>query len=386
MPEESLHPGDAVTLPLPAVDDLLAGLLATGRTVLGPVVRDGAVVLGEIRAAADLARNVADEQEKGRYRLRAEPGAAFAYTHGPDSVKRALHPPACDLVRARLADRSFGVDAPPPSGAGLALFGLRSCDLAALRVLDRVLLGGAWADPVYASRRDGAFLVAFTCTRSGGTCFCASTGTGPRPEGPFDVRLTELGGPGGPRLLAEAGSARGAALLSGVPHRPAPEADRAAAEQAADAAARGQKRRLNTDGLAARLGTAWEHPRFDDVARRCLGCGSCTLVCPTCFCTTVEDRSGLAGTEAVRTRRWDSCFSPDHSYIHGGSVRTSVRARYRQWLLHKLATWTEQFGLAGCVGCGRCITWCPAGIDLTEEAWALGRSTGAPEESPDGNA
>ncbi|MFI5181463.1 MAG: 4Fe-4S dicluster domain-containing protein [Thermoanaerobaculia bacterium] len=386
MPDESLRTGDAVTFSLPVVDDLIAVLLASGRTVLGPVVRDGAVVLGELGSGADLARYVVEEQEKGRYRLHPEAGAAFGYTHGPDSVKRALHPPACDLVRARRAERSFSAEGAPPPRAPLALFGLRGCDLAALRVLDRALLGGPSADPVYAARRDGAFVVALTCTRPGGTCFCASMGTGPRPEGIFDIRLTELRETGEPRLLAEAGSARGAALLAAVPHDPAPEADLAAAERIAGAAARAQKRKLETDGLEALLSRAWEHPQFDEVARRCLACGSCTLVCPTCFCTTVGDRTDLSGAEAVRTRRWDSCFSPDYSFLHGGSVRSSIRARYRQWLMHKLATWTEQFGLSGCVGCGRCITWCPAGIDLTEEAWALGRTTGTPEGSPHGNA
>jgi Fe-S oxidoreductase len=95
------------------------------------------------------------------------------------------------------------------------------------------------------------------------------------------------------------------------------------------------------------------------------------MVCPTCFCATVEDATDLTGSATERRRVWDSCFSQEFSYIHGGSVRTSAGARYRQWITHKLATWHEQFGVSGCVGCGRCITWCPVGIDITAEARAV---------------
>jgi len=85
----------------------------------------------------------------------------------------------------------------------------------------------------------------------------------------------------------------------------------------------------------------------------------------------VEDSSDLSGAQAERWRRWDSCFSLDHSQLHGGSVRSTTRARYRQWMTHKLANWIDQFGTSGCVGCGRCITWCPVGIDITEEVAAI---------------
>jgi ferredoxin len=115
----------------------------------------------------------------------------------------------------------------------------------------------------------------------------------------------------------------------------------------------------------------YAHPRWDDVAERCVTCGNCTMVCPTCFCFSVTDTSSLTGEDPERHRSWDSCFTMDHSYLHGGSVRVSGRSRYRQWMTHKLATWHDQFGTSGCVGCGRCITWCPAGIDITEEVAAI---------------
>ena len=139
-------------------------------------------------------------------------------------------------------------------------------------------------------------------------------------------------------------------------------------------------REMNTDGIHDLLLANLEHPRWEEVAGRCLTCGNCTMVCPTCFCTSVEDTSDLAGVSAERSRRWDSCFTMDFSYIHGGSVRASPKSRYRQWMTHKLATWWDQFGSSGCVGCGRCITWCPVGIDITEEVRAI-RAEPAPSEA-----
>jgi ferredoxin len=194
-------------------------------------------------------------------------------------------------------------------------------------------------------------------------------GTGPRARAGFDLALTELAGPH--RFLVEVATAEGERRLAALaPGAALPEDDRAAAEAHARAAAT-MGRRLDTGGIKELLYRNQEHPRWDEVAGRCLSCTNCTLVCPTCFCSTVEDGSDLSGEEAVRTRRWDSCFTLDHSYLHGGSVRASVRSRYRQWLTHKLASWIDQFGTSGCVGCGRCITWCPAAIDITEEVAAL---------------
>ena len=159
----------------------------------------------------------------------------------------------------------------------------------------------------------------------------------------------------------------------------AEERDLTRREQIIEGAAQRMGRELDTTGLRELLQDSLEHPRWDEVAERCLTCGNCTMVCPTCFCTTVEDVTDLSGEQAERWRSWDTCFSLDHSYVHGGSVRPTGRSRYRQWLTHKLGTWWDQFGTSGCVGCGRCIAWCPVGIDITEEAEAL-------RTPPDGGA
>jgi Fe-S-cluster-containing hydrogenase component 2 len=142
---------------------------------------------------------------------------------------------------------------------------------------------------------------------------------------------------------------------------------------------------MDTTGIRDLLYTNFDHPRWDNVAQRCLTCANCTMVCPTCFCTTVEDVSDVTGSHAERWRKWDSCFSQNFSYIHGGSVRSSAKSRYRQWMTHKLASWIDQFGSSGCVGCGRCITWCPVGIDITEEVRAIRESPASSKESSHGN-
>jgi len=130
-------------------------------------------------------------------------------------------------------------------------------------------------------------------------------------------------------------------------------------------------RRLDTSDLPELLLDNLDHPQWDEVAERCLSCTNCTMVCPTCFCSDVQDVSSLTGEENERVRVWDSCFNPDFSHVHGGNLRPNIRARYRQWLTHKLGAWHGQFGMSGCVGCGRCITWCPVGIDLTAEVAAI---------------
>jgi ferredoxin len=383
-PEEPMQQSPAKAA-LPSIierkdlDRLFEVLRARGYTVMGPVARDGAIVWDEVSAAGELPAGWTDEQEAGRYRLTPSDGAAlFDWTVGPASPKASLHPATITLLNARREGPALQLLECVPRPAQLAFFGLRACELAAIAVQDRVLLGGATTDPVYRARRDGALLIAVQCGRAGHTCFCASMGTGPQVHSGHDLVLTELLEGGRHVFVAEAGSERGAAILAEL-HTRAATADETGAAQASVArAAAGMGRTLETDGLPALLAKSQEHPHWDVVAERCLACGNCTSVCPTCFCVTTEDFTDLAAGGyprgawvSRRVRRWDSCFSVDFTYIHGGNVRSSIRARYRQWLTHKLGSWHEQFGSSGCVGCGRCITWCPAGIDITEEARAL---------------
>jgi len=351
---------------------LIAALARRGFRVLGPVVRDGAILYEELGSAAELPIGWTDRQDAGTYRLeRRDDDARFGYAVGPHSWKRFLFPSRVRLWRARRArDGGLAVEEEAADDPPQAFIGVRACELHAIEIQDRVFLGGAHTDADYAARRDGAFLVAVNCFEPAGTCFCASMGSGPRAEEGFDLALTELLD-GTHRFLVEVGTERGAEVLAELPAQPAAHADVEAAAAATASAVDKMGRSLESFDLRDLLARNMEHPRWDDVARRCLTCGNCTLVCPTCFCSAVEDTTDLSGEEAERWRVWDTCFSVDYSHIHGGSIRPSGRSRYRQWMTHKLGTWHDQFGSSGCVGCGRCITWCPVGIDITEEVAAI---------------
>jgi len=358
-------------LDAPGLASLLDVLrLDEGFTLIGPTVRDGAIVHEVILGAGDLPRGIGDEQAPGRYRLRERGDPAlFGWAAPAQSYKPQLFPPRLELVQIKKTTRGLEPrDARPPVPR-LALVGVRPCELAAIAVTDRVLAGGAHVDVDYAARRSAAFILAVQCGTPSGTCFCASLGTGPRARAGFDLALTELVDPH--RFVVEVGSEDGARVLGRVEAGAAAPADVAAAEAVVEGARANMGRALDPRELPAKLAARPEHARWNDVAARCLGCGNCTQVCPTCFCTTLQESSELAGDAAGRARCWDSCFTTDFAYVHGGSLRPSLRARYRQWLTHKLSTWVEQFGELGCVGCGRCITWCPVGIDLTTEAAAV---------------
>ncbi|HEY5515353.1 MAG TPA: 4Fe-4S dicluster domain-containing protein, partial [Pengzhenrongella sp.] len=327
----------------------------------------------------DLPVGWTDEQERATYRLhRRADDAVFGFAAGAQSAKPVLFPAEELLWRSRRRggevpeiDTTWRPEDDPP----VALLGVRSCDLAAIRIHDQVLLNRQAADVHYAARRGETFVVAVACTDPAGTCFCVSMGTGPGPGPGYDLSLTELYADGPHRFVVTAGSPQGDDVLAEVAAQPgaavAGEDDKAAAGRAIATAEGRMGRALATEGLRELLDTKVESAHWDDVAARCLTCTNCTLVCPTCFCTSVVDVTDLSGDLAERHRVWDSCFSREYSYIHGGSVRESSRSRYRQWISHKLGSWQDQFGSSGCVGCGRCITWCPAGIDITAEISAL---------------
>jgi len=351
---------------------VIDALVNCGYRVIAPTVRDGAIVYDTVAVLDDLPVGWTDRQDAGLYRLEPRADAAlFGYAVGPHSWKRFLHPPIERLWQARRAGDGFSVIENDEAVEPLAFVGVRACELRAIAIHDRVFLSGPFGDKPYKVRRDHAFIVAVNCGQAGGTCFCVSMDAGPKVEVGFDLALTELIEEGRHLFVMEVGSAAGVDLVRDLPHRPASAEEIAAAERIVDCTRGQMGRQLDTDGLKELLQNNPDHPRWDEIAGRCLTCGNCTNVCPTCFCTTVEDTTDLSGATAERVRRWDSCFTLDFSYIHGGSVRNSARSRYRQWMTHKLAHWIDQFGSSGCVGCGRCITWCPVGIDITEEAAAI---------------
>jgi sulfhydrogenase subunit beta (sulfur reductase) len=374
------------------LERLVAELAAAGYRVVGPQVADGAIVLRDLAAAADLPTGWLDEQDGGQYRLRYDPAAgSFDHVVGPHSLKNFLFPARETIASFARAGGSWSQLPVASEEPPLAVIGARGCDLEALRIQDRVFTGGDHVDPAYAARRKNLFLVAVNCRRSVATCFCHSMGCGPAATHSFDLALTEHGGDNTPRRFAcEVGSARGAEFLALLGERvtACTAAEIAAARQvpeelAAQMHARRAEpgsprpRSLDTEGIRDLLFDNLEHPRWEEVASRCLSCTNCTLVCPTCFCASVTEVADLSGDQVDRERHWASCFALDHATIHGHSVRSSTASRYRQWLTHKLAGWIDQFGSSGCTGCGRCITWCPVGIDITEEVAAIRATPGA---------
>ena len=362
--------GDHLVMAPDRLDDLFGALRERGFRVIGPTVRDGAIVYDDLASMADLPAGWTDEQDGGTYRLlRRDDGALFGYNVGPQSWKRNLFPPSSLLWK--LERDQPRATTPEEEPQRFAFIGVRSCELHAIAIQDRVFMGGSHVDPVYASRREGVFVVAVQCGQAGGTCFCVSMETGPRATEGYDLALTEIVGDGRHEFLVEVGTDRGAEVMAEVASRAAEAADVETADAIIERTAASMGRRMDTTGIKELLYANFEHPRWDEVAGRCLACTNCTMVCPTCFCFSVQDVTDLSGEVAERRREWDSCFTMDHSYLHGGSVRSSGSARYRQWMTHKLATWFDQFGTSGCVGCGRCITWCPVGIDITEEVAAI---------------
>ena len=350
-------------------DDLLHAISRRGYEIIGPKLRDGAVVLDVIESADQLPRGWTDVQAPAQYRIqRRADDALFGYSVGAHSWKKFLHPPEVRLWSAERQGGTFRIlNNQPKPRRPYAFLGVRACDLRAIAAQDRVFLEDKYRDPVYADRREGAFVVAVQCTHSASTCFCRAMGTGPRISDEYDLCLTELLDSGPHRFLVEVGSRRGAEVLAEIKTSPVSDDDLLFAARGVEAAASEQTRKIDHRDVQELLYQNFDHPRWDKIAARCLCCANCTMVCPTCFCTTIEDTTDVSGMHAERWRRWDSCFTLNFSYIHGGSIRASGKARYRQWITHKLAAWLDQFGTSGCVGCGRCITWCPAGIDITEE-------------------
>jgi len=366
------QPEEAGFLPIAQLSLLVTKLMALGYRCLGPTVENGAIVMRELDAPDGLPRGLQAAQAPGRYQLTRDPlNRYFAWANGPQAIKPLAFAPEESLWRVE-RDAAGALQFAPvlPATPAQAIIGVRACDLAALALQDAHFLQKGRRDAHYAQRREQLFLVAVQCAEPGATCFCASTGDGPTPTVGYDLALTELAG----GFVTLAGTVKGQQVLNALGLAPATPQQIEAARQQGQTAAASQTRSLPSRKLRDALMSRLEHPRWDEVATRCLACGNCTAVCPTCFCHAESDVPALDGQASQHVRMWDSCFGESHGHLHGFNVRPDIRSRYRQWLTHKLATWHDQYGRSGCVGCGRCIAWCPAEIDLTEEVAALTRS------------
>ena len=350
-----------VTAPRESISVLFQNLRSQGYTVVGPSLREGVVRLAEITEPGELASGVLDAQAPGRYSITGDSPSFFSSLNGPDSPKRFLHPPEVVLTKLIEGDRGVEQTSTFHSDKRYAFFGLRPCDLRAVEIMDGALMFPGFEDPVYSGLRNGSIFVVVNCTRAGGNCFCATMGTGPEAGSGYDMAITELPD----RLLIDVPE-RSRRLLEGIKVSPASEEDLRLGREMTDQARTQMGRRFDKEGFSELMYAGADSHVWKETADRCLACGNCTMVCPTCFCNVVQDRTDITDGSVSRVRMWDSCLSKDFVYSAGGNPRQERSARYRQFVMHKFAYWPDQFGPFGCVGCGRCITWCPVGIDITQ--------------------
>ncbi len=368
MAEKILSPGEQVVIAKPALQHIFDALDSGAYTLIAPTLSSGAIIYDQVSTIDELPIGWTAEIGPGSYRLQErDDGKYFSYPAGPQSWKSYLYPSRLKLFSTSKNGSGYQTTPNLETPPRYAFIGARACELAAIAVQDQIFIEGPFSDPHYKTRREQVFILAVNCTEPGNNCFCSSMGNGPRCTQAFDLALTEIKDV----FVIEVGSPLGAHMLADVEWQLAGALELTRANQKLTEAENNMGFTLDTSDLPGLLFSNLDHPRWDKVAQRCLSCANCTLVCPTCFCSDVKDISDLTGENTERVRVWDSCFNPDFSYVHGGNLRPNIRARYRQWLTHKLASWIDQFGTSGCVGCGRCITWCPAGINLPEEVAAI---------------
>ncbi|QFT54879.1 4Fe-4S dicluster domain-containing protein [Microbulbifer sp. THAF38] len=362
-------------LQAPDLECLIQAIRNQGYLLYGPTLNDRAITYGEIHSVSSLPQGWTDDQQAGQYRVKRRGDKAyFGYAVGPHSWKKYLQLPRRPVWKAARQNQAIEIIEVQETAPKQAFLGVRSCELHAIAIQDRILSQGDYHNESYRQRRAQLFTVAVNCTSAADTCFCTSMNTGPEVTLPSDLTMTELIEGEEHYFVIRSGSEAGTTIMEKLPLRPASEEERKLAKGRVEGLAEEMRRgprHFDSSDLKELLYRNLDSANWEKVADRCLSCANCTMACPTCFCSTVEDTTDLSGEHAERWERWDSCFTADLSHITGGSVRADTRSRYRQWMTHKLASWHDQFDSSGCVGCGRCITWCPVGIDLTEEVRAI---------------
>lgn len=285
------------------------------------------------------------------------PGAEVAWDAGNSLVppKGLFFPQTETLYRYRADGSDVSLDEPALDdiASPQVLVGVRPCDVKSLQVLDAVFLTKGYVDALCQTRRNRTLIVAQACAKAQPTCFCTSMGVSPVEAPGADMVLYDLGDEMGVMVQTE----KGAEALAGYPgmgpekEEPLPEAP--ACQLTAD-----------VEGLAERLKERFYHPVWDELYRKCLGCGICTYLCPTCHCFDIDRENW--GQNGREYRGWDSCMYSQYTLMAGGhNPRPTKKERVRNRFLHKLQYIPERYGILGCVGCGRCLAKCPVNMDIT---------------------
>lgn len=342
---------------------LLDKLHELGYQCIGPQIRDGAIIFDTLASIEQLPQGISDDQRPGHYSLKSNGTTHyFNWANGPQAIKPFLFTPHENLWHSEQHENGqVTFTTTMPETRPLAIIGARACDVAALKLQDQHFLQQQYIDPYYKARRDNLLVIAVNCNHPAATCFCYATGDGPFVEDGADIVLTELE----QGFLLDTQSNRGKIIVDGLSFHYRTEAQMIESESLEMQAAQQQKKLPSVD-IKSRLMQELNSEVWHDIAAKCLSCGNCTAVCPTCFCHSESEAPSLDGRSSQHYREWDSCFSQGHSYIHGVTIRSETSQRYRQWITHKFSSWHAQYGRSGCVGCGRCIAWCPVGIDVTE--------------------
>lgn len=335
-------------------------------TVVAPELNDGVIKYEESTDFEKIPAGYKQFEFAGSYQIFKSSNRFFSYIRPYNNLKYFLRPPSIKLLTVIEKDGNLEFSY-QEQRKKIAFFDIRRCDLKALSILDKVYLNENYPDSYYKSLREDIFIVGVDCAEAGDVCFCNSMDIDFDSFYSADMFITEIDD----GFLVDTVSKKAEHLVEGLGLSTPTKEDLAKRQEIKRRFKESFKKKLDTANLKEILYQKIEHPYWEEIGKRCLSCANCTQVCPTCFCFDIKEINSLDMKKSERFAVWDSCFNQTFATVHKFNIRDSIASRYRQWLMHKMAYWQDQFGDFGCVGCGRCITWCPAKIDIHIETVKL---------------